>query len=62
MVSPQRLLEYCELQPEAPDVTDTKPPSDWPSKGHLEVKNMSLTYPGTSTCVLKNLSINIPGI
>jgi ABC-type multidrug transport system fused ATPase/permease subunit len=61
MVSPERMLEYCDLPPEAAEHTDTKPPQDWPSNGHLQVENMSLKYTGTDTAVLKNMSIDIPG-
>jgi ABC-type multidrug transport system fused ATPase/permease subunit len=61
MVSPERMLEYCELPSEAPEYTDTNVPSDWPSMGHLVVKDMSLTYTGTEKAVLKNLSIDIAG-
>ncbi|PFX19388.1 Multidrug resistance-associated protein 4 [Stylophora pistillata] len=33
MTSVERILEYCNLEPEAPRETDTKPPDGWPPKG-----------------------------
>ena len=44
MTSVERNVEYCNLEPEAPPETDTKPPGDWPSRGHVEFDSMSFTY------------------
>lgn len=44
MTSVERIVEYCNLEPEAPRETDTKPPDDWPSKGQIEFNKMSFRY------------------
>lgn len=44
MTSVERVLEYCEIEPEAPPVTGKRPPSDWPPSGSIIFKNMSLKY------------------
>lgn len=45
MISTERIFEYAELEPEAPDVTKLKVPTDWPSSGEVEFQKMSLAYP-----------------
>jgi len=44
MTSVERVLEYCELEPEAPSITEKRPPSDWPGSGAIFFKGMSLKY------------------
>ncbi|TPX37747.1 hypothetical protein SmJEL517_g00607 [Synchytrium microbalum] len=62
MVSMERILEYTELPAEAPEITSLRPPSNWPDKGEVEVTNLSLTYPGTDTPVLNNITVRFePG-
>ena len=61
MVSAERCLEYCKLPSEPPEITDVRPPEDWPSKGHVNLSKMSLTYPGSNNPVLKSISIDIAG-
>lgn len=60
MVSIERIMEYTQLPSEAPEITDTRPPDNWPSKGAIEIENLSLTYTGTSKPVLKNIHVRIP--
>lgn len=59
MVSVERVLEYANLPSEEKD--DVKPPpSDWPSKGSIEFKNLSLYYKNEECKpAIKNLSFKI---
>lgn len=58
-VSVERMLSYMELPTEAPRHTDLRPPEDWPKRGQVEFRNMSLAYPGGKAPVLKNVSVKI---
>jgi ATP-binding cassette subfamily C (CFTR/MRP) protein 4 len=68
MVSTERVLEYTDLPAEAAVITATTPPPNWPTKGKLEFKNMSMTYPSlqegkSNPPVLRNLDLVIePGM
>jgi len=47
------MLAYTRLPPEAPPVTDVRPPAGWPTAGQITVRNLSLTYPSTGHAVLQ---------
>ncbi|KAH9000229.1 P-loop containing nucleoside triphosphate hydrolase protein [Lactarius akahatsu] len=58
IVSVERMLQYIELQPEAPyEVPETQPEGGWPSEGCVEFKNYSLKYRPELDLVLKNISL-----
>lgn len=57
MTSVERIVQYADLDLE--DSPDVNPPSNWPSNGHIQFKNMSLWYDKNSPPVLKNLNISI---
>lgn len=57
MTSVERIVQYTDLDPE--QSPSMNPPSSWPSKGHVQFKNMSLWYDQNSMPVLKNLTIDI---
>ncbi|KAJ1557628.1 Multidrug resistance-associated protein 4 [Nowakowskiella sp. JEL0078] len=62
MVSVERVLEYTELEPEAPPFTDIRPPDSWPSQGDVEIKDLSLIYPKTNKPALQNITVHMkPG-
>ena len=45
LVSVERVLQYVDLQVEAPPVIlATMPPSDWPQRGAIEMKDLKLRY------------------
>ncbi|KAI9218855.1 P-loop containing nucleoside triphosphate hydrolase protein [Blastocladiella britannica] len=46
-VSVERMLEYVDVPREADLPSTDVPPADWPTKGDLVIRNMSLTYPGS---------------
>lgn len=53
-----RIIEYTELKTEDQGGIDVSP--TWPSKGDLEIKNLSVAYAPALPLVLKNISISIP--
>jgi len=53
VTSVERMLTYTELTPEAPPVTDVRPPAGWPSRGEIVFDKMSLVYPDTTEPVLR---------
>uniref|UniRef100_A0A3P9IC91 Cystic fibrosis transmembrane conductance regulator n=1 Tax=Oryzias latipes TaxID=8090 RepID=A0A3P9IC91_ORYLA len=55
MVSVERVVEYSDLQSEAPWETEKRPPPDWPSKGLVTFDQVSFTYSEDSQPVLHNL-------
>lgn len=44
MTSVERIVEYCNLESEAPSETDAKAPDEWPSRGQMEFDSMSFSY------------------
>lgn len=59
MTSVERVLEYCELEPEAPPETDVKPPLEWPHRGSIRFKNMSFSYAKGLPNVLDDVTCHI---
>lgn len=58
MTSVERVLEYCDLQPEAALETDpgSRPGDGWPNhgKGSFEQKNIGFGVPPVRTIVFKH--------
>jgi len=63
MNSVERIYEYLDVEQEAPSViSDSRPPSSWPSSGEVEFKNLSLQYSDDLPMVIKNVSFKVsPG-
>lgn len=60
MTSVERVLQYTALEQE--QQINKKPPTNWPEKGDVQFKDMSLRYDPKGSPVLKHLNINIqPG-
>jgi ABC-type multidrug transport system fused ATPase/permease subunit len=60
MNSVERVDEYSVLEQEPPAVIEnSRPPPNWPSKGHITVENMSIRYAEDLPLVLKNLTFEI---
>ncbi|XP_067128897.1 ATP-binding cassette sub-family C member 4-like [Centruroides vittatus] len=61
MNSVTRILNYSNLKPEAAyeSSPEIQPPADWPQKGEIEFKNVSLRYSKGKNTVLNNLSFRI---
>eukprot|EP00898_Chlorokybus_atmophyticus_P006293 jgi/Chlat1/6665/Chrsp49S06158 len=62
MNSVERVLEYCELQPEPPAIVeDNRPPTNWPAHGAIQVKELCVRYRPELPPVLMDVSFNIKG-
>eukprot|EP00794_Sanderia_malayensis_P020176 gene20176-22151_t len=59
MTSVERVLEYCDLEPEAPLETDKKPPNDWPSRGSILFQDLNFRYAPHLKDVLHKVSCHI---
>ncbi|XP_074520696.1 ATP-binding cassette sub-family C member 4-like [Halichoeres trimaculatus] len=56
MTSVERVVEYTELESEAPWETETRPPPDWPTKGLVSFNHVNLSYSSDGPPVLKDIS------
>lgn len=56
MTSVERVVEYTELESEAPWETEKRPPPDWPSKGLVTFDRVSFSYSRGGPLVLKDIS------
>ncbi|KAL0112749.1 hypothetical protein PUN28_012191 [Cardiocondyla obscurior] len=61
LTSIERILEYTRLEeePMIDSKPETKPPDDWPMKGLVEFKNVSLKYNPRGSYILQNISFTI---
>lgn len=61
LTSVERILEYSRLEeePMIDSKPETKPPDDWPTKGLVEFKNVSLKYNRKGDYILRNVSFTI---
>lgn len=57
MTSVERVVEYAELESEAPWETDVRPPADWPASGSITFDRVNFSYSASGPLVLKNLSV-----
>uniref|UniRef100_A0A669ETJ2 Multidrug resistance-associated protein 4 n=1 Tax=Oreochromis niloticus TaxID=8128 RepID=A0A669ETJ2_ORENI len=57
MTSVERVVEYAELESEAPWETDKQPSSDWPKAGCITFDRVNFSYSASEPLVLKNLSL-----
>uniref|UniRef100_A0AC35FX90 ABC transmembrane type-1 domain-containing protein n=2 Tax=Panagrolaimus sp. PS1159 TaxID=55785 RepID=A0AC35FX90_9BILA len=58
-VSVERVQEYVENEHEAEWTSSSPPDSNWPTKGHIKLKNFSLRYQPNLPLVLKRLNLEI---
>ncbi|QLQ81220.1 hypothetical protein HG537_0E05750 [Torulaspora globosa] len=60
IVSVERIYEYCNLTPEAPEVIEScRPVESWPAQGKISFKNYSTKYKTQRDPALKNINIDI---
>ncbi|KAM9388323.1 ATP-binding cassette sub-family C member 4 [Phaethornis superciliosus] len=59
MISVERVMEYTELEKEAPWETNKHPPPEWPSQGMIAFENVNFTYSIDGPLVLRHLSVVI---
>lgn len=57
MTSVERVVEYAELESEAPWETEKKPPHDWPKTGTITFDRVSFSYSANEPLILKNLTV-----
>nr|XP_046259915.1 ATP-binding cassette sub-family C member 4-like isoform X2 [Scatophagus argus] len=57
MTSVERVVEYAELESEAPWETDKQPPHDWPNAGSITFDRVNFSYSASEPLVLKNLTV-----
>ncbi|XP_068446641.1 ATP-binding cassette sub-family C member 4-like isoform X2 [Clinocottus analis] len=56
MTSVERVVEYTELESEAPWETQKRPPPDWPNKGQVTFDRVSFSYSADGPVVLQNMT------
>ncbi|XP_039649399.1 multidrug resistance-associated protein 4-like isoform X1 [Perca fluviatilis] len=56
MTSVERVVEYTELESEAPWTTQKRPPPDWPNKGLVNFNHVNFSYSSDGPPVLKDIS------
>ncbi|XP_053167888.1 ATP-binding cassette sub-family C member 4 isoform X2 [Hemicordylus capensis] len=56
MISVERVIEYTELEREAPWESNKRPPPEWPSEGVIAFENVNFTYSLDGPLVLKHFS------
>ncbi|NXL82491.1 MRP4 protein, partial [Leptocoma aspasia] len=59
MISVERVMEYTELEKEAPWETNKHPPPEWPNQGMIAFENVNFTYSLDGPLVLRHLSVLI---
>lgn len=60
IVSVERILEYCNLPPEADAIIEeSRPPKEWPSRGAITFQNYSTKYRENLDPVLKDITVEI---
>ncbi|WFD43523.1 hypothetical protein MPSI1_002185 [Malassezia psittaci] len=60
-VAVERVFEFADtMDQEAPEFTDIIPPADWPSQGHVQVKDLCVKYASDQSDVLHRISFEIP--
>ncbi|XP_050968338.1 multidrug resistance-associated protein 4 [Labeo rohita] len=56
MTSVERVVEYTELESEAPWETEKRPPPDWPNRGLITFDRVNFSYSSDGPVILKNIS------
>ncbi|GJV26566.1 putative ABC-type xenobiotic transporter [Tanacetum coccineum] len=57
VISVERIKQYMHIQPEPPAVVENnRPPSSWPSKGRIELKDVKIRYRLNAPLVLKGIT------
>lgn len=59
LMSFERIMEYCQLEPETQPEIAENVPDDWPSKGKVEFKDVSYRYSTDGEPVLRGLTFSV---
>ncbi|KAG1381714.1 hypothetical protein G6F61_002924 [Rhizopus arrhizus] len=55
----ERVVEFMEIDQEAPAITNVRPPANWPTHGAIEAKDLEARYAADLDPVLKGLTFSI---
>ncbi|CAO3650101.1 unnamed protein product [Cunninghamella blakesleeana] len=55
----ERVVEYMEIDQEADDITEYRPPPQWPIHGAIQVSNLQIRYADHLPSVLHDLSFTV---
>ncbi|KAI8387430.1 P-loop containing nucleoside triphosphate hydrolase protein [Blakeslea trispora] len=55
----ERIVEFMEIDQEAPAITQLRPPNEWPSKGKIDVQDLEIRYAADLDPVLKGISFSV---
>ncbi|KAK4518579.1 uncharacterized protein ATC70_008798 [Mucor velutinosus] len=55
----ERVVEFMEMDQEAPAITEVRPPHEWPTRGRIDVKDLEIKYAADLDPVLKGISFSI---
>ncbi|KAG2237662.1 P-loop containing nucleoside triphosphate hydrolase protein [Thamnidium elegans] len=55
----ERVVEFMEMDQEAPAITQLRPPEKWPTSGSIEVKDLEIKYSADLDPVLKGLTFSV---
>ena len=55
----ERIVEFMEMDQEAPAITGIRPPPQWPIQGAIEVKDLEIRYAADLDPVIKDLSFSV---
>ncbi|TXG56117.1 hypothetical protein EZV62_017430 [Acer yangbiense] len=62
MISVERILQFTKLPSEAPLVIkESRPDSDWPTNGKIELENLQVQYTPALPMILKGITCIFPG-
>ena len=61
MTSVERVMTYTKLDREPGYGEERTPPKDWPRRGSIVLRDVSLTYYPGGPQVLKNINLSIKG-
>lgn len=60
-VAVERVFEFTDsIEQEATTTVESRPPIDWPQKGHILVQDLALRYAPDAPDVLKKISFDVP--
>ncbi|CAO0789946.1 unnamed protein product [Mucor circinelloides] len=55
----ERIVEFMEIDQEAPAITSIRPPPQWPAQGAIEVKDLEIRYAADLDPVIRDLSFSV---
>lgn len=59
-VSLERVMEYCDLQPEAAEIVEgNRPPAHWPARGAINFNNYAVRYREDLDLALRDINLSI---